>query len=66
MLRKYVKVLFATIYLAIVLTLNHFYELKNTSLAILFVIYIGLLWTYDIIKLKIDGREEEYEVKVKR
>jgi uncharacterized membrane protein YfcA len=54
MLRKYIRGLFATVYLFVVLTLNYFYDLSNTTLTILFGIFLALLWIYDIAKLKSD------------
>ncbi len=54
-LRKNIRVLFAAVYLFGVLTLNYFYDLSNTTLTILFAIFLALLWIYDITKLS-DGK----------
>lgn len=57
MIKKYFRTLLATVSLIIVLTVNYFYNLNNRSLTILFAIYLALLWSYDIAKLKSDEKK---------
>ena len=59
MIRKYFRALLATVYLIIVLTVNYLYNLSNTTLTILFAIYLALLWIFDIAKIKSDEKKNE-------
>jgi uncharacterized membrane protein HdeD (DUF308 family) len=59
MIRKYFRVIFATVSLIIVLTLNYFFNLSNTTLTILFAIYLAFLWVYDIAKLKSEEKKNK-------
>jgi hypothetical protein len=59
MFKKYNRVLFAAVYLIIVLTVNYFYDLSYTTLTILFAIFLALLWIYDVAKLKSEEKINE-------
>ncbi len=59
MFKKYIRVLFAAVYLSVVLTLNYLYDLSNTTLTVFFAIFLALLWFYDIVQLKFKEKDKK-------